>query len=153
MTSDFEATSSAIADLLTLNVPGLADATVHLLAPWDPSELLPDGTRHLAVWPVGENPDAEVTEPLTLDTLNAVQTYRVMVWEDGGEARGVLDVQGASDLLQLQNDMRRMFHPFRTFANVWKVRYRGTRFPERPSQVRVFEMEITVDAALEFAAL
>ena len=153
MTSDFETTCQAIADLLTLNVNGLADATVYLLAPWNPAELIPDGQRHLAVWTTGE--DAETTEPLTLDSLNSVQEYRVLVWEDGGteSSRGVLDDQAASDFYQLHNDIRRMFHPFRTFSGVWKVRYRGVRFPERSSQVRWMELGVTVDAAIEFAPL
>jgi len=153
MASDFETTCTAISDLLTVNVTGMGAVTVHKLVPWDPAELVADGDRHLAVWPVADTP--EVTEPLTLDSLNAVQTYRVLVWENAGveSSRQVLDEQAASDFLQLQNDTRRMFHPFRTFANTWKVRYRGTAFPERPSTVRWFEMEITVDAALEFAGL
>jgi hypothetical protein len=149
--SDWEDTCQALADLLTLNVSGLAAAVVHRLVPYDPAELRPDGDRHLAVWPVAE-PRSETAEPLTLDSVNVTQLYRILVWEAGGESRGVLDEQGASDLLNLHNAVRRMFHPFRTVASAWKLTYRGTAFPERSLQVRYFEMEVAVDRAIEFAA-
>ena len=153
--SDFETFCEAAALDLTTEVPGLRDASVHLFTPWDPEQQVPDGDKHLAIWPQAE--EAETAEPLVTgpggDLL--VQLYAVLYWEPAGDesSRGIADMDAARDLFALHNDVRARFYAIEniTLGGTVDTRYIGSRFPERSGQVRWFALALRARRAIDVA--
>jgi hypothetical protein len=144
----------AIITDLTTNVGTLnvTSETIHRYQPWSPAELLPDGRRHLGVWPVAASPSTAT--PLALGVHQFDQLYRVLVWEGSNSesSRGVPDVAGAAALLDLHDAVLARFYvdANQSRAGAFRVWYRGSSLPERSLQVRYFEMEIAVATAYAF---
>jgi len=151
--SDWSDLIDNVCEDLMDNVPALAveAANVHRYASWSPEELLSDGKRHMAVWPLGE---AERATPLTLGAHELDQLYRVLVWEDAADesSRGVTDQDATAALLDLHNDIRDRFYvqANQGRAGAFRVWYRGARFPDRASRVRWFEVEVSVATGSAF---
>lgn len=151
MASDFETFCTTVLADLVANVSGLSAAVQHSLAPWAPEDLMTDGNRHVAVWPAGEQ--AERVTPLDLGALEFHQIFRVIVWEtaDPESERAVTDSAATATFLQLQNDVRARFmraaFAVAGYYRAWPVQ---TRFPERSSFVRWFEISIEAVTAVAF---
>lgn len=153
MSSDFEVFCEAVIADLTNYVEGLGTVTAHKLAPWDPQEIVNDGNRHLAVWPLGESEgQGEAVEPLHMSADNVLQAYRVLIWEPGTDtARQVLDEDAASAFLTLHNQVRaRFYNDSLAVTGYWKIRYRGVTFPDRTSDVRWFAIDVTAWTAVAY---
>lgn len=151
MASDFETFCTTVLADLVANVSGLSAAVQHSLAPWSPEELEADGARHVAVWPAGEQ--AESVTPLDLGALQFNQVFRVLVWEDSGteSERQVTDTTATATFLQLQNDVRARFMRLNfAVSGYYRAWPAQTRFPERSSQVRWFELSIAAATAVAF---
>jgi len=151
--SDFSLMVDNIVEDLRDNVVtlGVDEDAIYRYDPASPEELIPAGHRCLAVWPVGEG--AEAAEPLTLGAHQLNQVFRVLVWEDfQNPSRAVSDQEATKTFLDLHNAVRLRFYiqANQGRAGAFRVWYSGTRFPERPSQVRWFEMEITVATGIAF---
>lgn len=115
---------------------------VHRYAPWNPEELLADGYRHLAVWPVG---DAETGEDYVNLAREFVEHYDVLVWEPAGTeaSRAVEDEAGAKAFLELQADvLERFLLPAQSAGGAYLARYVSTTFPESPGISRWFRSRI-----------
>jgi hypothetical protein len=150
MSSDFEDTCRAIADDLQYTVDGLDPAMIpaerlHLLEPWDPEQLQPDGKRHLAIWPIGE---AEAAEDAYMGhaAVELVQAYVILIWEGAGTegTRRVRDEVAASAFLELHNATRqRLMQSRQAFAGAYLTRYAGTAFPETTAQTRWCRIQFT----------
>lgn len=152
MSSDFETFCNELIADLTVGVAGLGTVTVHTPAPWDPEELVNDGERHLAVWPLGESEGrGEDVEPLHMSADNILQAYRVLVWEPSTDtARQVLDPEAASAFLTLHNQVRARFYAGFSVAGWWKIRYRGVTFPDRTTDSRWFAIDVTAWTAVAY---
>ena len=152
--SDFETVCRAISDELLTTVPGLRDALPHLLAAYDPEQQVAEaGERHLAVWPLAEDPDTPtplVTGPGG-DVL--IQQYAVLYWEHAGDesARGMLDQDAAIKLFALHNAVRARFYDVDNvrLGGTSETRYAGARFPERSGQVRWFAIAVRVTQTID----
>lgn len=154
--SDFEVVCNAvIADLTAAGRP-LEGATTHLLAPWNPEELMPDDKRHLAVWPVAEQAESPAPqEEFVTGGHTLTQGYYVLVWEMASdeEARLKLDETKAAEWFDLHNAIRARFY---VEANqqlgasnpLW---YAGTTLPEQVSNVRWMRLALTRRTPIAFA--
>lgn len=151
--SDFETFCQVVAADLKLNVPGLRDSVVHLLAAWDPEQLEASGVEHhLAIWPAGEVLD-ERAMPLTTNSNMLRQTYRLLYWEPAGDesSRGVLDEQAAATIFDLQNAVRtRLYAITPPDLGGAILQYGGSAFPERSGQVHWFAVQFTIDKTIDF---
>lgn len=67
---------------------GLATANQHLYASWSMQDLYANvGERHLAIWPNGENPEAN--QPYTIGNPASdlpVASYMIAAWEDASNS-------------------------------------------------------------------
>jgi hypothetical protein len=149
--SDFQTFCDAVMTELVTNVTTLSTLGTalqqHKLAPWDPEALAADlGKPHLAVWPIGEEP--ELATPFTADGGAQIeQRYRVLYWEHIGEegAQGIQNPVRSAALLTLHNAVRARFFlkaNVRLGGTAW-TRYLATQFPSRPSSTRWFMLTIS----------
>jgi hypothetical protein len=149
--SDFSTFCAAVVSDLTANIGALSGVTTHMLAPWAPEERVNDGKAHLAVWPVADL--TERASRLMLGADDVEQVYKVAYWEPAGTEsdRQVLDTTAAGLLFDLQNAIRaRLYRAAFAVTGYYRIFYTGTQFPERSSQVRWFEMEVSATTALAF---
>lgn len=136
----------AVLEDLTTNVRSLTDCMLHRYGTYDPEQFVAEqGERHLAVWPADE---IETAVPLVTgaggDLL--VQTFQIAYWEFSEEGiRGVLDEQGASDLLALLEQTRaRIYAVGNTFLGESElVRYLGARWSGRSGLTRWFQLAVS----------
>lgn len=147
--SRFTDVVDAIVADLTTAVPELGSAKLHRYAPWTPQELEPDGSRHLAVWPMT---NAQRADPVIMGppTHYLTQLYRILVWENSPTDRGVEDEAAVAALYDLHDAIEARFELVQNeaIAGAFRVRYQGTALPERSSSVRYFEMQIEATFAV-----
>jgi hypothetical protein len=127
-----------VADLQA-EVAGLDDVDVHRYQAWDPTELQPDGRRHLAVWPAGEAVDAAEESQFLGVGAALTQAVTVLVWEGDERApRGVADEVGAAALLTVQEAVRDRLisNALAGAGGSWRCTYGGSEFPEAPGATR-----------------
>jgi hypothetical protein len=132
---------------------------VHRYAPWNPLDLVADGNRHLAMWPL---PDAEAASPLAqnVQQVHTLQhVFAVLAWEDAApqNSRQMPDEAKDRAWLDVANGLRDFFYveANRQRAYAWGGYYRithvGTTFPETPQAVRWVALTITADRTIAFS--
>jgi hypothetical protein len=147
-TADSITTIDAIATDLVTNVGALNPPTqVHKYGSWNPDLLLPDSSRHLAVF---VDPDAQeeadYVEAGTNSSVEIIERYSILIWEPAGNEadRQAEDTAGDSAFLQLHFDARaRLLRPAQSFGGAYLTKYSGVAFGDRTRLVRWCRLDVT----------
>lgn len=148
MSSFSETCDGLIEDLLD-NVPTLMvdPQNIHRYLAWMPEALVPDGARHLAVYP-GTSPFDQMS-PIgaSLGSLERRQSFEILVWEPSGteSSRQVSEEQETKVFLDLYEAiLARMFvaanQPIS--GGAYRQWVTSATVPTRSSQVRWFGLLI-----------
>lgn len=155
MTSSFQLMCDAVIADLTATVDGLSSDSLvtHTLWPADPEKFHATvGERHLAVWPSSQAQTAN-GQGITWDEL--ATDYQVLVWEgvDTDSSRLMQDQDAIESFLECHDDMLARFYVVSNvtgLGNARLVRYKGSRFPDRPGPVRWFLMTLQSLAPMQY---
>lgn len=127
-----------------------ANAVPHKYAAWDPQHLRADGSRHVAVYPGGQ----QATGLLMPVTTQIDVLVHVLVWEDQAHEyeRRFADEAAAAAFYDLHDQVEARFELIANIAlgGAWYVEYLSTDLPDTALPVRYFDIQLRAKTGAAF---